>query len=330
MGVFHYLNVRDGDCSIIQHPSGHITVIDVCNAKSEEMLKETIKKAFSETSVLGNFRQKDEPVNPISYLKGLGIDSIFRFIGTHPDMDHLDGLKALFDEVSPTNFWDTDNDEEKDFTNTKFQKYDEEDWNLYKSLRDENSKSNPKRLVLYSGASGKYYNQDENGSGGGDGLHILAPNEELIKQAKESGDYNDASYVILYKSNGGRILLSGDSHDNTWEYLLKNNKAEVKDVDLLIAPHHGRKSNRSYDFLKIVNPALTFFGNADSKDLAYQAWSSRSLPVITNNQANCMVVDTNSSPMAVYVTNKKFAETFNPETLYSEEFGAYYIGKIGR
>ena len=29
----HFLNVNDGDCSIIEHLSGHITVIDVSAAE---------------------------------------------------------------------------------------------------------------------------------------------------------------------------------------------------------------------------------------------------------------------------------------------------------
>ena len=32
MATIHFLNVKEGDCSIIEHNSGHKTVIDVCNA----------------------------------------------------------------------------------------------------------------------------------------------------------------------------------------------------------------------------------------------------------------------------------------------------------
>ena len=37
--TFHFLNVKNGDCSIIEHGSGHVSVIDVCNARkvTEEM-----------------------------------------------------------------------------------------------------------------------------------------------------------------------------------------------------------------------------------------------------------------------------------------------------
>lgn len=56
-----------------------------------------------------NFNQKAYPVNPISYLKKHGISAVFRFILTHPDMDHMDGIKDFFEEFEPINFWDIHN-----------------------------------------------------------------------------------------------------------------------------------------------------------------------------------------------------------------------------
>ncbi|WP_342723917.1 hypothetical protein AAFG07_33220 [Bradyrhizobium sp. B097] len=244
-------------------------------------------------------------------------------------MDHIGGIKDFFETFSPTNFWDTANTCEKDEFGDGGP-HDEEDWLFYKNLRGQDSSSDPKRLVLYAGAKGKYYNQGENGTGGGDGLQIHAPTKELIQAGNECDDFNDSSYVTLYRSNAGRILLAGDSHDKTWKHILDNHEDEVRDVDLLLAPHHGRKSDRSYEFLDIVNPALTVFGNANNGYLAYGAWNSRKLPFITNNQANCMVVDTNGSSMSVYVTNKIFAETSNSNTFYSEAHKAYFLRTIAR
>jgi len=34
MPVVHFLNVGDGDCSIMEHGSGRITVLDICNGGS--------------------------------------------------------------------------------------------------------------------------------------------------------------------------------------------------------------------------------------------------------------------------------------------------------
>src|SRR5262249_46808303 len=158
------------------------------------------------------------------------------------------------DAFKPLNFWDTDNQRESPFDGEGESQYSEKDWSFYQNLRDTKPEADPKRLALYSNQVGPYYNKDENGKSGADGLNILAPTPELITAANESGDYNDSSYVLLYKTGGNRILFAGDSHDSTWEHILENHKVDVTDVDLLIAPHHGRSSGRDWEFLNVVNP----------------------------------------------------------------------------
>lgn len=338
MPKIHFLNVKDGDCNIIEHSSGHVTVIDVCNAAPVDLVQEMVRRmlggppAPARRTLSGDFGQKDFPVNPIEYLKERNLKDVFRFILTHPDMDHMDGIKAFFKEFPPTNFWDTDNTEIKEFGNGSNGGFNEEDWNFYVSLR--NSESDPKRLVLYSGATGQFYNRAADGSVGGDGLSILAPTPELVDDANESQDFNDCSYVLLYRTGNPkqhRILFGGDSHDATWEHILKNHAAAVTDVDLLIAPHHGRSSGRSYDFLDTVNPALTLFGNADSDHMSYGAFSSRSLPIITNNQAGCILIDAELNPMSVYVTNEAYAKKVNAHTFASSSHpGYFYWGQVER
>lgn len=326
MPVIHFLNVKEGDCSIIEHMSGHITVIDVCNAGQRNIVAEATDSVLAklEEGVLGNFNQKKYPVNPVSYLEDRAIDSVFRFVLTHPDMDHLDGIKYFFETFSPINFWDTDNTKENDFSEDNY-KYDEDDWDFYTSLRDCKPTGDPKRLVLHSGANGKYFNQNEDGDGGGDGLHILAPTKELVSDANDCSDFNDCSYVLLYKTKEFKIVFGGDSHDQTWDHILEEHPNLVANIDLLIAPHHGRDSGRSYDFLDVLKPKLTLFGNARSQHLAYDAWSSRDLPIITNNQAGTIIMAIEAGSFKVYVTHKAFAKKVNPDTFFSSEYDVYFL-----
>jgi competence protein ComEC len=193
-------------------------------------------------------------------------------------------------------------------------------------LRDGNHESNPKRLVLYSGATGQFWQ----GSGGqsGDGLTILAPTLEIVADANKCGDYNDCSYVILYQTEGKKILFGGDSNNKTWEHILAVHAADLCGIDLLIAPHHGRKSDRAYDFLDILQPKLTFFGNARAEHLAYSAWDYRNLNYITNNQANCMVVHAVDHNLHVYVTNEAFARKRQPLTFHDDSFDAWYLTTV--
>lgn len=333
MAMFHFLNVNDGDCSIIEHNNGNVSVIDVCNASAltqSELTKAAVMENLAGRAAKlgapsGNFHQKDYPVNPIKYMDEHNLNSVFRFILTHPDMDHMDGIKDFFEALGPLNFWDTANTCEKDDFDAG--RYNPDDWDFYKSMRD-GQRNPPKRIVNYSGSVGKFWNRGEDDKPGGNGLQILAPTKELVQAANEADDYNDCSYVLLYRTCDRRILLSGDSHDDTWEHIMANHKEDVKNVDLLIAPHHGRKSDRSYDFLDVVNPKQTYFGNAPYEHLAYDAWNNRDLPFITNNQANCIVVEIDNNSMSQYVTNESYAQKVNEHTFYSARHRAYYIGDI--
>lgn len=335
----HFLNVKEGDCTWIKHENGNNTVVDVCNASTEKketdavarlLLEYLVAAEFKAKGVNGNFRQKEYPVNPIEYLKGFNVNTIFRYIQTHPDMDHMGGIKDFFETFSPINMWDTDNKKEMgSFENSP---YSEEDWKFYKNLRN-GSETDPKRLTLFSGSYGPYYNRDENSSPGGNGLYLLAPTKELVAEANKNDDYNDCSYVILYRAaNGHRVVVGGDSHDKTWEYILENHEDDVMNVDLLIAPHHGRDSKRNYDFLDVLNPKLTFFGNANSEHLAYDKWNSRKLEKITNNQGNCLIAWFYDKGTAIYCTYKKFAEAYCEakgfETHYNEILKAYYLRSL--
>ena len=45
----------------------------------------------------------------------------------------MDGIKDIFEEFHPANFWDTDND--KKMEDGDFGEYREEDWDFYQSIR---------------------------------------------------------------------------------------------------------------------------------------------------------------------------------------------------
>ena len=316
MGIIHFLNVNEGDCTWIQHPSGHNTILDISAANGSA--------AFESFS--GNHNQKNYPVNPIEYLKSFNVSTIFRFILTHPDMDHMDGIKSLFDSFDVLNFWDTANNRTMD-ASSNWGKYNKEDWDFYQQVRTK--AQDPKVLHIYAGSRGKYYNQDEDGNSGADGLYILAPTQDLVDSANSCREYNDCSYVILYKSNNKKIVFAGDSAEKTWDYILEHHKEDVADVDILVAPHHGRKTGGNDDYLDTLKPKLTLFGNAKSKYLDYSSWIRKGLDHITNNQANCIIMNTfGKNGIDVFVTYKTFAIERNQNTFYDSQFKGWYIMTI--
>ncbi|SHL75331.1 ComEC/Rec2 family competence protein [Flavobacterium chilense] len=335
MSIIHFLNVLEGDCNIIQHDSGRVSVIDVSNAyndfdtdeeiavKESQMRKDMHERTQVPTDKK-DYGQKKTPDNPILYLKKLGVNDIFRFIITHPDMDHLDGIQDLFTEFNITNLWDTDNKKEiSDKAGSGG--YNMQDWEFYKSIRD--CKHVPcKRLTYFSNDSNQYYNEDY--------MEILSPTSKTLDECNKSSNWNDSSYVILYtppKKNGGnwKILFSGDSEDLTWQHILENHSEKIKDVDVLLAPHHGRNSGRNFDFLSTVNPKTTLFGNANSKHLAYDRYKSG--VKITNNQAGYVILDITENYLRIYVKNLEFARDFRHkrdwegEPTFAESLDAYFL-----
>jgi competence protein ComEC len=337
MAVIHFLNVLEGDCNIIQHDSGRVSVIDVSNAYNAEDTPEekavkasqARKEMLERTKVPSDkvdYQQKKTPDNPIDYLKSnVKTSSIFRFIITHPDMDHLDGIKDLYSEFTITNTWDTDNNKELDLK-SDFGGYNKEDWKFYTNLRD-GKYANTKRLTYYDDSNCLYWTEDD--------IKILAPSKELLKNAnKEDGDIHDLAYVILFTppKEGGekwKIIFAGDSHDNSWDHIIKKYRDDVSNIDVLFAPHHGRDSDRSYDFLKTLNPKVTLFGNASSEHLAYNCYD----PIrITNNQAGYVIIEVLPKKMTFYVKNYDFARDYKSKRDWGErshykEYKAYGIFK---
>ena len=305
---FHFLNVSEGDCHIMEHDSGRISVVDIHSVKQANNASQT--KAGNILAILedkGNYNQEKYPEDPIDYLDKIlregKTKSIFRFILTHPEMDHMRGIKDLFSYFRVENFWDTTNTRKLD----KFQsKSDKEDWEYYQRIRK--SRENPKALHLY---------RDQTSIGKccwtQDGIKILSPTEELVKEANKKENWNMLSYVLLIEQDGLKIVLAGDSTDDSWEDTISHYKTNgeleiLEDVDVLVAPHHGRKSNQNYEFLRIMRPKLSLIGNAQSEHLNYDAYNRYSERTLTNNQAGNVVIQKLNGSWYVLITNKAYAE----------------------
>jgi len=330
MAEIHVLNVGCGDCILLKSNSGHWTMFDICGGNVAKEKDRGVLEYAVKSVIKGNFNMCKYPTNPLRFLRDkVGASSIFRFILSHPDMDHLDGFDSLIDEISVWNFWDSGVRKPKpDFSEGPFL---EEDWDRYVKVRD----SKEEDITIISpkaGAKNKYFNRDDTEKGGGDYVYIYAPNKSLVDEANNNSEdadaVNDASYVIVYRSAGGRILLTGDAHDKTWEFVLKNYGADLKGCEFMIAPHHGRDSGRCWDFLDEIKPKFTVLGCASSKHLAYEEWNKRGLEKITQNQAGNIAVYPHSEGLNIYVENEKFADKYGGNTDRKDKYGNYYLTSV--
>jgi beta-lactamase superfamily II metal-dependent hydrolase len=123
-------------------------------------------------------------------------------------------------------------------------------------------------------------------------------------------------------------MKPSDAHDAAWEYILKTSPEDVRNCSFMLAPHHGRDSGRSYDFLDTVRPKLTLIGCAPSDYIDDSQWRNRELDYITSNQCGNVVLQANHSKIVVWVQNIDFAVSRGFKMGVRNDQGYAYCGTI--
>jgi len=243
----HFLNVGKGNCTIIEFPSKRLTMIDIDNSRIDD--------------------DDDVLTEPVDYFVSKFSNKLFRFILTHPDMDHLSGLNQLVDaKVSIENFWDTDHNKSFSDEDWKSSPYDKKDWEKYLILRE--STSDPKALKLYRDATSECcWTQD--------GITILSPSSSLVELANKSKEYNHLSYVLRIEYAGVKVILGGDASKEAWDEIYKHykNKNKFLKADILLAPHHGSSKNIHEDAFNAIAPDYVFVSVAKGVDYDYEYYN---------------------------------------------------------
>ncbi len=290
----HFLNVGHGDCTVIEHANGHLTVVDINNGEEiDETSLDSLAQAYhvdtlewsvakvlnSRRAILESKGYDIELTNPIEYLNtNFNGRSIWRYIQTHPHMDHMRGLAALKDsQHSIVNVWDTDHS----FTPSSISTSQQKDWDAYNFLRGENSPATVLRLS--EGAKGFSYNEDQNGNSPGDGIEILHPPIDSNTAAANDNNTNNLSYVLRITHNGIVTILGGDAEEPVWQYLVDKHGEGLK-CNVLKASHHGRDSGYHNEAVKLMSPEYTIVsvGKKPSQDASNKyrqhsanVWSTR-------------------------------------------------------
>ncbi|MDK2800009.1 MAG: hypothetical protein PWQ70_1628 [Clostridiales bacterium] len=291
MTVIKSFSVGDGDMFYINHSSDNFTIID-CYLNDDN--KESIV---------------NEIVN-ISKNKG-----IKRFISTHPDDDHIGGLKYLDDKLGIVNFYCVKNEATKTD--------DTEDFKRYCELRDDTKKA----FYLEKGCSRKWLNKSDDERGAAE-IHILWPvvdNEyfqDALKKAKEGKSLNNISPIIQYKFNKGvTVVWMGDIEKDFLEKI--RDDLDLPKAHIVFAPHHGRDSGKiPKELLEQLDPQIIIIGEAPSKDLNYyQGYNT-----ITQNTAGDIILDCITGKVHIYVSNSKYSVDFL-DNEKQNRFN-YYLGTL--
>lgn len=242
----HFLNVGKGNCVVIKFPSGRLTLVDIDNSRIDDE-NETLQ-------------------DPIEFLDThYPNESVFRFILTHPDMDHMSGLHELSNKRTIVNFWDIEHSKEVDLNAMGLGGYSKNDWLAYEKLRK--SESEPMALKLLHSTEAKSYWKD-------DRITVISPSPKMIKLADETEEYNHGSYVLMIEHEGIKILLGGDATKEAWRQILANHGTDALKANVFLAPHHGSPANIEKDVFKHIAPQYVVVSDHIGHSYDYSFYNS--------------------------------------------------------
>ncbi len=292
MSILKTFSVGDGDTFYIQHGSDSFSIID-CNLEDdrrEEIVDEIIE---------------------MSKEKGIS-----RFISTHPDDDHIHGIKYLDNRNEIVNFYCVQNAATKDTETESFRHY--------KKLRD-----GDKAFYLSKGCTRCWLNQSDDARESAS-IHILWPNteneryKEALKAANNGESPNNISVVAHYSiANGATFCWFGDLETSFMEDI--HDDIALRKAAIIFAPHHGRKSGRlPRTWLDDLDPKVIVVGEAPSEHLEYY----KDFDTIKQNSAGDVTFDCDGAKVHVYCSVHGYAEDFLDDEGLPDAHGGYYLGTL--
>ena len=293
MSIVKSISVGNGDMFYIKHNSDNFTIID-CNLRADDKI------------VILNELAKESA--------GKGIK---RFISTSPDLDHIRGLEELDQRLGIANFYVVNNNAAKNEDNEDFKRYCE--------LRDDPNKA----FHISRGVSRKWMNQSDE-TRRSSGVNILWPILEndfflaALENAENGNSPNNISPIIRYSlENGASVIWMGDLETPFMDSITQD--IDLPKTDILIAPHHGRKSGKvSKKFLEDIAPKIVIIGEASSDDIDYYAGYN----TITQNRARNITMNLQSGVVHFYSSSTSYSVPFLRDAKAINEALGTYIGSL--
>ncbi|MEV0357682.1 MBL fold metallo-hydrolase [Nocardia sp. NPDC050697] len=293
MPIIKSFAVGNGDMYYIRHYSKNFSIID-CSLPDDRA-----------GSILADIESR------------ISEDDITRFISTHPDQDHIGGLVELDNALGILNFYCVEN--------KAIKTVETEDFKRYCSLRDDVKKV----FHLEKGCSRRWMNKSSE-ERKESGLQILWPdtanNEYMVALAgAENGDSpNNISCILQHTViDGPRTLWMGDLETDFMESI--EDSVDIPKVDVLFAPHHGRKSGRvPKAWLDKMEPGLIVVGEAPSEHLHYY----RDYNTLTQNSCGDIQFVTDTRKVHIYVADHAYDVNFLEDEGRDICDGLYYLGTL--
>lgn len=225
----HFIDVGQGDASLIKTPDGKFIMIDA--GVDDEKVTDKV----------------------INYLKKIGVTKIDYLIATHPDADHIGGFPKIFDRYKVKfvfrSYVKSDNiktDRLKDRFNPPEANYSATDVyaDFINSVKDERCE-----WVFINAETDLTIHYDNDFFK----MDFLTPSKP-INEVKYN-DLNDYSPLLKISYAGFSAMFTGDATKSVEEEALKIYGNSTLDCDLLKVAHHGSNTSTGRAFLKAVSPS---------------------------------------------------------------------------
>lgn len=275
-----------GDMFYIKHDSINFTVIDCFlkdgegkNARKAEILKE---------------------INTESRGK------VHNFISTHPDNDHIAGIKDLDVNWNIENFYAVCNDRPQDKNDADLSYYQ-------KLLRRRDSNYIERNFNHDSYYYPYVYDMDNcissiSNSFNSSGIYFHWPYvandkfqraRQLVSQGRQ---INNICPIFTYRvKDGATYMWMGDLETDMQQAYYDACKKQIPKIDILFQPHHGRNSGRvPPDLCEALKPKLIVIGNAPSEHIDYGDPDK----TITQNTAGDIWFENDGKEVRIYTKNE--------------------------
>lgn len=291
MAMVRSFTVGEGDMFYIKHNSDNFTIID-CQLFGEH--KEWLVEELQTES------------------KNKGV---VRFISTHPDEDHIEGIEYLDEQMPIRNFYVVKNDATKTDESNSFKHYCK--------LRD-----GDKAFYVKKGCERRWMNASDEVRKTA-GINIFWPDtsnkhfKAALQDAADGKTFNNISLVARYSiEESASFMWVGDLETQFMEDIFDD--INLVKTTVIFAPHHGRKSGKLPDkWLEKLQPKIIVIGEAESRHLHYYTDYNK----ITQNQAGDITFITDGKKIHCYASEEQYGmrDWLDDESMTDRKF---YIGTL--
>lgn len=277
--IVHFIDAGQGDAIAIKFPNDEIMLIDSGPKYNQNYIVNYIKSKV------------------ISSNDNLNIDYVLL---THPELDHLGGMSAIFSEFNVKNFYRP---------NIASESEDENDFASISTLDEYNS------VIQLAGEEKDIQIQTINKSYK---FYVDKVKVEIFSPLYKYSTYNSMSPIVKISYLGKSFLFTGDIMYDA-EYDMIEHYGDLLDADVLKVAHHGSYTSTTEAFVKEVTPDYSVICVGDN------SYGHPHIQTIVTLQNNNSKVLTTQNGAIVFACEKGSIKLLGNDDVWSSEFVEWWV-----